>query len=212
MRQLLLPILTAVAISLASCQKSNEQEMEINSVRTGSATEITEISAKLHGDVRLEKNSDGVRFGFIYSKDKNPKYNEGNDVWVREIDGATHYSTVITGLSPDTDYYYRSVIAIGLYLKYGDIKSFRTKTFAATVQTLDATDVSETKATLNGSLSVNSSNEMTKSVWFLYSDTATTLDELRTKGIKEPSTLNEDGTFNEALFDLKCGRIIFDRL
>ena len=125
-------IITALLLSMVvlSCQKSSEQEMALNSVRTGSATEITETSVKLSGDIRLEENAD-IPYGFVYSTKPNPEFNKGYIVSSAvaangiEINGQ-HFSAVLNNLPPNQQYYYRAWINPG-YVKYGEIKSFKTK-------------------------------------------------------------------------------------
>lgn len=78
--------------------------------------------------------------------------------------------------------------------------SFTAQDISASVITLEASDITTFTATLNGQL--YSDSELSKSVWFLYSESANTLDGLKTNGSKISSSLTDNGLFTSTLSSL----------
>lgn len=74
------------------------------------------------------------------------------------------------------------------------------KAFSATLTTQDASSISPFTATLNGQL--NSESELSKSVWFLFSESDNTLEDLKANGIKISSSLTDNGLFASPLSSL----------
>ena len=67
--------------------------------------------------------------------------------------------------------------------------------YTAEVFTLDATEITEVRATLRGAVKVNSKDNLSVRCWFLISDTETDLESLKIRGWECPGELSEDGTF-----------------
>ena len=65
--------------------------------------------------------------------------------------------------------------------------------------TKDATEIDLATATLNGSLSTTNADDLTKEVWFLISDSASTLTGLKSSGTKVSATLKSDGNFSKGV-------------
>ena len=79
----------------------------------------------------------------------------------------------------------------------------KTPVIDAKVTTKDATQVTIHEAKLNGSLFYESEEDVTCSVWFLYSDTLMELEDLKASGKKVLATLSKDGNFSHSLTGLK---------
>ena len=71
---------------------------------------------------------------------------------------------------------------------------FTTADFSASVTTGDATDVGPFEATISGSLTVESGDDLSRSVWFLWGD-GNNLEALKASGNSLYSTLGGDGRF-----------------
>ena len=174
-------------------------------VETLDATDVSETKATLNG--KLTVNSTETRqisVWYLYSN-KETTLDElktsGTKVTSSlENGGSFHFS--LSGLTRDNTYCYVAVTKVGDKEFYGELKTLKTKDIDASVTTLNATEVGETKATLNGKLAVNSTETWQKSVWFLYSNEETTLEGLKSSGTKAPSTLEGDGLFCSSLTDL----------
>lgn len=70
------------------------------------------------------------------------------------------------------------------------------------LKTEDATAVTLFGATLNGTLAVESAAEITSGVWFLYSSSASSIEDLKTEGTKVVTTLDGTGRFSKELTGL----------
>ena len=112
------------------------------------------------------------------------------------------FSRTLSSLEPSTTYYYVAYTIVHDKKFHGEVKSFTTKDFTAVVTTQPATDIGEYKATINGHLHVESVDGLDKSVWFLFSETATDLETITTDGQILASILDDDGSFSYDLSDL----------
>lgn len=122
------PVLTGVLVTLT----------------THDATNITQSQANLHGALEVENT--GVHLqGFEYKKTTDSNYQTVN------VSGSGNISATISGLTPNTEYTYRVFCApedCGTY--YGEEKTFTTQSISVT--TNDATNVTQSHATLHGHL------------------------------------------------------------
>lgn len=80
------------------------------------------------------------------------------------------FETTISGLTPETTYYYRPIIHLGDEWIFGEIMNFTAK--ALTIETLPASDVTYNHAYLNGQISedVSQSNAFVRSGFVLSTD------------------------------------------
>lgn len=87
---------------------------------TGEAYDVTEKSAFIHGSYKGISAS--MEFGMIYYT------SNGAEKKVKGIfeEGQSEYVFSLSGLTPDTEYYYKSYILAGDTYIYGDTESFRT--------------------------------------------------------------------------------------
>ncbi|MBR3745183.1 MAG: hypothetical protein IKN31_08845 [Bacteroidales bacterium] len=161
---------------------------------TGAATDITEFKAKLSGYANLTPDLGNVTMGILYSKEENPSLENSVELTSREIDGNNMYTVQAKDLEYNTVYYYKSFVQYGGVYRFGAVKTFTTRDFAVTVKVAPATEISETKATLNGSLEVDSIEDLSSSVWFYYG-TMSKPEELKTKGEKIVAS-EKDGQYS----------------
>ena len=192
-----------------ACAKVNGKEYisEVNHFTTASigvsvdaldATNIDELGVRLNGELTVT-SIDKVDVGFVgfyYSATattvetlKSQGIEIGAD---RHGDGS--FCQRLTELAEDTEYYYIAVAHVNGKRYYsGEMKSFKTPdSFTAEVLTDDASKVTFSSAMLNGTLSVESIASLTKEVWFLYGETATTVDALKLSGTRVSATLYGD--------------------
>lgn len=161
---------------------------------TGESADVGETSAKLYGWCNQEgAEGASVVFGIEYSATDLTA--AATTITASEKDAENKYFCQASGLSSNMLYYYRAFTLFNGVRSYGEVKTFTTLDFTATVTTLAATEITEFKATLNGSLQVESHDNLSRSVSFLYSDTAMTLEDLKTTGRVAYGTLAEDGSF-----------------
>ena len=175
---------------------------------TGDSADVGETSATLYG----WSNQDGsagasVVFGIEYSA--TDLTTAAISVTASEKDAENKYLCRITGLTYNTLYYYRAFTLYNGSRTYGEVKTFTTRDFSATVTTLPASDIADFRATFNGTLSMDSVNDLDRSVWFLYSDSATTLESLKSSGNRVNATLSEDGSFQNVVSLLNYNTIYY---
>ena len=160
-------------------------------VTVNEATSITEFTATVTGKLTIESHGDfGQSIKICYS-------NTEGTVDELMANGTVKYtmpysdgslSFYLQGLESGTTYYYAIIANVEGVDFASEVKSFTTMDFTADVTTLDATDVKYSIATLHGALYVTSIESLIIEVWFLYSETSTTVDALKSSGIKLEST------------------------
>lgn len=123
--------LASMLLLLVSCRSEVDTSGRIV---TDAAEEVTETSAVLYGYADLPEDGAGVKFGIVYSKDKNPTADNGRAVTsaAREADG--RFSCKATGMWMMTTYYYRAFIKENGRYRYGKTLSLTTKDFPAAAQ------------------------------------------------------------------------------
>ena len=169
---------------------------------TGEAKEITEWSAKLSGYANPTQEMGNVTMGILLSSDENPTLDNSKELTSEELDGSNMYTVKATGLNSGTTYYYKSFIKYGGVRRSGEVKSFQTKEIDATTSTEAASEITLFNATINGILKVNSTESLSKSVWFLFSDKELDSNHMKNEGKKYEASLKDDGTFSYSVGDL----------
>lgn len=164
---------------------------------TAEAKNITKNTSVLYGYVDLEQAGVGeVEFGIIVSTDDNPSANNGRVWWSHEVDRNNKYFVEVNGLKSGTLYYYKAFVQIGNLLRVGEVKQFTTASYNAMVTTSEVEAINPVQATLNGNLKIEESSEVSRSVWFLLSPTASTLAEIKDAGTRINAALGQDGYFS----------------
>ena len=128
-RLLLFAIGLGLCAMTLSCRRSGEEVNTISyepGISTDSATEVTDWSATISGYAYLPDafSSDNTERGIIISDESEIDLNNGS---VYTITGNNpDISVIVSGLSPETTYYYRTFIKDGENVEYGPVKSFTT--------------------------------------------------------------------------------------
>ncbi len=202
-------LLTALTAVFACKKESGTSSVQITCT-TGDASELTQESALLSGNCTIQNAEASSGNAYIYYSKTESQAEKlkasGNCLLAGSVakDGGK-FSATASGLEKATTYYYMASASIDGTETSGEVKSFTTERFTAGVTTLDATEIGKATATLNGSLSVNSTENLSKNVWFLYSTTATTLNALWGSGTKMEVTLQADGSFHCNLSSISRG-------
>ncbi|MEZ4306767.1 MAG: MYXO-CTERM sorting domain-containing protein [Polyangiaceae bacterium] len=142
-------------------------------VTTGSATAITTTSATLNAT--SNPNGDATTGWFRFATASPGSCNDSFGTRAPASGGSSlgagvsnvAYSQGITGLTPNTTYYYCAIVENAVGMSFGSVLTFKT-TAPPDVATLAATPVTSTTATLNG---VVTPNGFTTTGWFRYSTT-----------------------------------------
>ena len=124
----------------------------INSdVVTLDATRIKASSATLNGELIV--NDEGyTETGFVYGGMATPSFDNNAKTVSNSVVQLGSFGNAISGLTEYAKYYYRAYAKNDNKTVYGEIKSFAT---LKSVETLDATEITVTSATLNGKLIFN---------------------------------------------------------
>ena len=171
---------------------------------TGTAIDVTVNSATLTAYANLPADMTGdVTIGIIYSTNSSPSLQNGKLLTSKDLDANNMYQVEATELTPDTKYYFKSFLSRSNLNYYGEVKEFTTAQVLASVSTLDAWDVAETKAMVGGKVDISSQGVQTKSSFVYYGTDGTSADALKTKGKKVSiEAIDEDGTFKTELTSL----------
>ncbi len=192
------PVLLILILSF-SCVKESKDEIKDYTVEvvTLNVTNITEFKATLNGSISVKaKKPLNIKVGFLFSDkatclDELKAYGEYYESELLE-DGSFKSSFVPFGgkstierrLKDGTKYYYAAFATIDEQVIYGEMKTFSTLSIMVSLSTIEATEVTEFTAQLNGNLHVQSTEALQRDSWFIYSDTDSTLIGLILKGIK----------------------------
>lgn len=104
-------------------------------------------------------------------------------------------------LSRNTGYSYVAYVKLDGILYKAEPKTFTTTSIQASL-TADSSDVQYHSATISGSLTVQSEGSFSKSAVVYYSSSESTLDGLRSNGIKKTLTFGADGSYCETISSL----------
>ena len=175
-------------------------------LETLEASDITAKSAILNAKVDLsDYSSKLIRMGFKWGQSESASSN--TIYFTNNTSGGTEivdfvdevFSKSITNLIHDTQYWYKAFVEIDDRRYYADIKSFNTSDISALVSTAEASEVSAFSAVLYGTLVLTTQENMNISKWFIYSDSATTLEELKTCETKIGASWITDNSFSSGL-------------
>lgn len=116
------------------------------SATTNNATNITQTHATLNGSFTIG-DANISSYGFEYRKITDTVFQTVT------VSGEGSVSETVTGLTPNTQYTYRTFCtAVGCETVYGNYRNFTTQTVSVTTNA--TTNLTESSATLNGSMSM----------------------------------------------------------
>ncbi|MBR6054097.1 MAG: hypothetical protein IKP46_02005 [Bacteroidales bacterium] len=179
-------------------------------VTTGSASPYGRFTATLNGSAVFSNADDLTKTAaFLYSSSPSAS----NLSWLKSngtradasLSSDGTFKSNLDYLTDATTYYYVAKVTVYGREFYGEVKTFTTTTFGATVRTGEATNINLQTATLNGVLTTSNADDLSKSVWFLYSSSESTITSLKSTGTKISASLMEDGSFNASLDDQSPG-------
>ena len=148
-------ILTIAALLLVACDrptssKSGSSSSTLAKPYTVAADQVTISSAVLKGRVAMGSTvAPDLKIGFQYSKSAGIMPSNSTTIEVTDTDANYNFSTEITGLDPSTTYYFRSFVHQNGADTYGETMSFTTLDFVISLESLDASDIKSSSATLN---------------------------------------------------------------
>lgn len=147
--------LIAVLGILVACSTQERNVDENNnapSVTVGTK-QLSAVSVVLIGKANLgSSTSTDLKVGFQYSKYPGILPSNCTTVDATDADAKYNYTTCLTGLEPETTYYFRSYVHQNGQDTHGETMSFTTKEISSLLETLDATDIEASSAKLNAKL------------------------------------------------------------
>ena len=103
--------------------KNNPNELII----TAGATDITDWSARLSAFANPPVEMNPLEIGILYTSEKTITLENSVKLTSKELDSDHMFTVSAVGLSPQTQYYYKSYVLYGDVYRYGEIRSFTTK-------------------------------------------------------------------------------------
>ena len=115
-----------LSFGLVSCEPSEPSTS--NKVKTGKATEITQNSALLHGEVDIDISAySSVEFGMMIATTKAEINARMGDAYDADVLVGKDFEVQLNGLSADTKYYYCAWLFLNnMQYEFGEIKTFET--------------------------------------------------------------------------------------
>ncbi len=119
-------LFTALSFGLVSCEPN--EPATSNKVKTGKATEITQNSALLHGEVDIDISAySSVEFGMMIATTKAEINARMGDAYDADVLIGKDFEVQLNGLSADTKYYYCAWLFLNnMQYEFGEIKAFET--------------------------------------------------------------------------------------
>lgn len=204
MKKYLLPFLmmTVLAVGFSSCKKDDTGTATYAYVSLDSAPaeSVTPVSAKLNAEIHFVNVSGGKMFlSFFYSDQKFDRYSleDATRTDLVEFDAKDgKYSIEISGLKPNTTYYYIPYLSVAGINLVDKLLNFTTLNFC---MTKEATLVETTTATLNA-MAVLTAEEQASCTWgFEWTKEDFDRGEVK-QGLGGP--LNEEGNYSLAIDSL----------
>jgi len=174
----------AIAIMLFACTPEDNNSGDPDNGKdnlalsvTVEANHISAISAVLAGKANLGSTvASDLKVGFQYSKSAGILPSNSLTIEATDADADYNYTTAITGLDPDTKYYFRSFVRQNGQDTYGETREFTTKNVASLLETKEANNIEATKVTLNARLDLTDVQYKSLAYGFLWGTSESALN------------------------------------
>lgn len=162
------------------------------------AERISAISAVLKGKANLSSTaSSSLRVGFQYSKSSGILPSNSTTIVAEDADADYNYSAILTDLEPETTYYFRSFVSQNGNEDCGETMAFKTKGASSLIETVEADDISATRAILKAKLDLADIEYDSTSFGFYWGLSAG--EQTNCIQVKE---ISDDNSFSATLEDL----------
>ena len=171
---------------------------------TAAASNITSTTATLNGHITSDGGAAITARGFVYADSNTDLTIMGaTNVVVSGTTGT--FDEDITGLIENTTYYYQTYATNSVGTTYGGEQSFTASApVAPAATTTAATDITATRATLNGHITSDGGATITER-GFVYAATSNTGLIIGTTGVANVVVSGTTGTFNSVITSLTAG-------
>lgn len=141
-----------ILVACSTQERNVDENNNAPSVTVGTK-QLSAVSVVLMGKANLGSSaSTDLKVGFQYSKYPGILPSNCTTVDATDADAKYNYTTCLTGLEPETTYYFRSYVHQNGQDTHGETMSFTTKEISSLLETLDATDIEASSAKLNAKL------------------------------------------------------------
>ncbi|MDD3945453.1 MAG: FISUMP domain-containing protein [Bacteroidales bacterium] len=195
----LLLLVVATVIITGSCDKedpqggNNEDQINTPKVTTGEVTNIKSTTAACSGNVKADGGATITARGVCWSTAENPTTSDSKTT---DGTGKGTYTSNLTELSPNTQYYARAYATNSKGTAYGEQRAFKTVQGLPEVTTGEVTSITTTTATCSGDVKADGGTTVTaRGVCWSTSENPTTSDSKTTDGTGM-------GTYTSNLIDL----------
>ena len=145
------------------------------SVTVGSEN-VSAVSVVVKGKANLDSSAPSdLMVGFQYSLSEGILPSNSTTVEATDADSQYNYSRGITGLEPETTYYFRSIVRMSGQDYYGETMSFTTKALSSMIHTEDASNVSAVSAVMNATYDLTDVQYISKTIGIYYGTSAESL-------------------------------------
>lgn len=122
MKKLTILLLAALPMLVFSCKKDGGPV----SVQTGDYSDVTVVSARLHGKLSSKDVPSDAVYGILISKKGGVGPDNADRILAAGCDSDGSFSVDTVGLSPSEPYFYRAFLEVAGRIKTGRERSFRT--------------------------------------------------------------------------------------
>jgi len=127
-------------------------------VQTFTVTDVTKTTGTANGDLVSDGGETIIEMGFVYNTSPNPTVSD-TKITVDPVNGP--YTSPITGLTENTQYYIKSFVILASGTYYGNQITFTTLP-PVTISTFAITEITQTTALANGEITDDGGDEITE--------------------------------------------------
>ena len=144
-----------------SCKKDDCSSAEVPVLTTNPVTNIAGTSATCGGNITSDGGSEIIARGVCWSTDQEPTIADKKTV---EVGGLGNFTSSMTGLSANTDFYSRAYAINTAGVGYGNSLSFSTTElhYVPTLTTTSVSDLTGTTATSGGNIASDGGSPITE--------------------------------------------------
>jgi len=171
-------------VFLTTCKKEEEKKVLLPTINTLSVNEITTTTAKSGGSVTDDGGGVITSRGIVWSTSPNPTVEQHSGIII-EGPGIGVFQAVITGLSPNTNYYLRAYAMNSAGTAYGNQVMFKTieMDVPPTVTTTSISNIGQSNATGGGNVTSAGNSPVTaRGVCWSMSSNPTVADQITSDG------------------------------
>ena len=159
MKQGYILIMFAIFAVFSSCEKEEDSNLDIPVLTTTTVSTITPTTAICGGNISSDGEAPITARGVCWSTTPTPMVSDNK---TNDGGGVGNFTSEMSGLSPESEYYVRAYATNTIGTAYGNVLSFTTEQECALVCNIDAESYSFTISCESGGYSTTFNNESTQ--------------------------------------------------